>query len=138
MFGVKLCFKYSSVCVMFLLVIYFWMCFWFCMFHMYNWFLVNLFLCLACWVVTIVYLWNLFSKYMSVMFLASLIQNNIKIRNNMSFLIFLWFKTCFWVSKMYIMVWIFIIGFVGINRIFMTQTCVCFVLSQSQPLPRSM
>jgi len=58
---------------------------------------------------------------MGVMFLALLIWNNIKVRNAMSFLIFLWFKTCFWVSKMHIMVWVFIIGFAGINRIFMTR-----------------
>ena len=36
-----------------------------------------------------------------------IIRNNIKIRNDMSFLIFLWFKTHFVVSKMYIMVWVF-------------------------------
>ena len=28
---------------------------------------------------------------------------------------------CFWVSKMHIMVWVFIIEFAGINRIFMIR-----------------
>ena len=56
-----------------------------------------------------------------VTFLASLIRNNIKIRNDMSFLIFLWFKMCFWVSKMHIMVWVFEIGFAGVEQILMTR-----------------
>ena len=47
-----------------------------------------LYLCLACWVVPIVHLRILFYEYIGVMFLVSLIRNNIKIRNEMSFLFF--------------------------------------------------